>query len=144
MKFSSKLLIVCSTLVLTACDSDNNSNLQGQSAAEQPATLKVQVLHGSPDAPAVNVLVDGSEVLTGVDYKVGSEQLTLDEGTYTVRVDGILPGGNANVIGPVDLDLAGDTIYTIAAVNEVAAIEPVVISQPDTAVMYLSPRRMLT
>jgi hypothetical protein len=145
MKFSSKLLIVCSTLVLAACDSDNNSNLnnsnlQGQSAAEPPATLKVQVLHGSPDAPAVNVLVDGSEVLTGVDYKVGSEQLTLGEGTYTVQVDGILPGGNATVIGPVDLDLAGDTIYTIAAVNEVAAIEPVVISQPDTVVSAGSAR----
>jgi len=69
-----------------------------------------------------------------VDYKVGSAQLTLDEGTYSVQVDGILPGGNATVIGPVNLDLSGDTIYTIAAVNDVAAIEPVVISQPDIPV----------
>jgi len=126
-------------LVLAACSSDNDP--PPQQPIEPPApTLKLQVLHGSPDAPAVNVLVDGAEVLSEVDYKVGSGQLTLDEGTYTVQVDGILPGGNVAVIGPVDLDLAADTIYTIAAVNNVAAIEPVVISQPDIAVSAGSAR----
>jgi len=139
MKFSSKFLVVCSMLVLAACDSDNN-NQQPAVVAQPPATLKVQVLHGSSDAPAVNVLVNGGEVLADVDYKIGSAQLTLDEGTYTVQVDGILPGGNATVIGPVDLDLAGEMIYTIAAVNDVAAIEPVVISQPDVAVSAGSAR----
>ena len=127
-------------LVLAACSSDND-NPQPTLPIEPPAaTLKVQVLHGSPDAPAVNVLVDGGEVLSDVDYKVGSGQLTLDEGTYSVQVDGILPGGNATVIGPVDLDLAADTIYTIVAVNNVAAIEPVIISQPDIAVAAGSAR----
>jgi len=127
-------------LVLAACSSDNDNPQPVQPIEPVAATLKVQVLHGSPDAPAVNVLVDGGEVLSGVDYKVGSGQLTLDEGTYSVQVDGILPGGDVTVIGPVDLDLAADTIYTIAAVNNVATIEPVVISQPDTAVSAGSAR----
>lgn len=126
-------MVICSVLALAACDSDNNSQPE-QAVTQPPATLKLQVLHGSPDAPAVNVLVNGAEALSDVDYKVGSPQLELDEGTYSVQVDGILPGGNATVIGPVDLDLAADTIYTVAAVNDVAAIEPVVISQPDIAV----------
>ncbi len=135
MKFSSKLMVVGSMLVLAACSSDDDTV-----DAAPPATLKVQVLHGSPDAPAVNVSVDGSEILNGVDYKTGSQQLTLDEGAYTVQVDGIVPGGNATVIGPVDLDLVGNTIYTIAAVNDVASIEPVIMSQPDTAVSAGSAR----
>ena len=133
-------MVVCSMLVLAACSSDDDNPRPTQPIETPPATLKVQVLHGSPDAPAVNVLVDGSEVLSGVDYKVGSEQLTLDEGTYSVQVDGILPGGNATVIGPVDLDLAADTIYTVVAVNNVTAIEPVIISQPDIAVAAGSAR----
>ena len=124
-------------LALAACSSDNDNPPLTDPPA---ATFKVQVLHGSPDAPAVNVLVDGFEILSDVDYKVGSEQLTLDAGTYSVQVDGILPGGDVTVIGPVDLDLAADTIYTIAAVNTVAAIEPVVISQPDIAVSAGSAR----
>jgi hypothetical protein len=131
MKFS-KLFTISCALFLAACSSDDN--VVSEPPVEPAATLKVQVLHGSPDAPPVNVLVGGSAVLTDVDFKVGSEQLVLDEGSYSVQVDGILPGGDATVIGPVDLDLAGDTIYTIAAVNNVGAIEPVVISQPDVAV----------
>ncbi len=139
MKHTSKFLVICSMLMLAACDNDDDDNVQ---AVQPPpvATLKVQVLHGSPDAPAVNVLVDGAEVLSDVDYKTGSGQLALDEGTHSVQVDGILPGGTATVIGPVNLDLSGDTIYTIAAVNEVSAIEAVVISQPDTAVSAGSAR----
>ena len=133
-------MVVCSMLALAACSSDNDNPQPAQTIETPPPTLKVQVLHGSPDAPAVNVLVDRSEVLGGVDYKVGSEQLTLDEGTYSVQVDGILPGGNATVIGPVDLDLTADTIYTVVAVNNVAAIEPVIISQPDIAVAAGSAR----
>ncbi len=127
MKSLSKLIVVSSVLALAACSSDSDP-------FQPPATLKVQVLHASPDAPAVNVLVDGSAVLSDIDYKVGSGQLTLDVGTYSIQVDGILPGGDVAVIGPVDLDLAADTIYTIAAVNDVAAIEPVIISQPDVEV----------
>lgn len=142
MSFSRKFLVVCSVLVLAACDSDNNNrnNQPEEPPAPAPAQFGVQVLHGSSDAPAVNVLVDGAEVLGGVDYKVGSAQLDLDVGTYTIQVDGILPGGNAAVIGPVDLDFVADTIYTIAAVNDVAAIEPVVISQPDVPVSAGSAR----
>lgn len=138
MKLSSKSIVLLSMFLLAACDSDNNSN--NVVAPERVGSLKVQVLHGSPDAPSVNVSVAGNEVLSNVDYKVGSQQLELDEATYTVQVDGILPGGNATVIGPVDLDLAADTIYTIAAVNNVAAIEPVVISQPDVPVSAGSAR----
>lgn len=97
------------------------------------------MLHASPDAPTVNVYVDGA-LLTDLDYKQGSAQVGLAVLTRTIRVDGILPGGDATVIGPVDLSLEADTIYTIAAVNEVAAIEPVVISQPDIPVSAGSAR----
>lgn len=139
MKFSSKALIAVSTLLLAACDSDNN-RFSIQPDPEPAATSKVQVLHGSFDAPAVNVFVDGGEALSGVDYKVGSGLVELEAGTHEIRVDGILPGGNDPVIGPVNLNLMADTIYTIAAVNSAAAIEPVVISQPDVAVSADSAR----
>ena len=139
MKIRNSFIVAVAALTLAACDSDNNN--RNDNPPEMPAAAtKVQVLHGSPDAPAVNVLVDGSEVLGDVDYKVGSALLELEAGTYTIQVDGILPGGTATVIGPADLDLAADTIYTVAAVNTVAAIEPVVISQPDAAVSAGSAR----
>lgn len=136
MKFAGRYLVACAALVLAACSSDSNPVAQQPQPGSAPAaeTTSVQVLHGSPDAPAVNVFVNGNEVLGDVDYKTGSQRIGLQAGSYSIRVDGILPGGDATVIGPVDLDFAADTVYTIAAVNSVADIEPVVVSQPDTAV----------
>ena len=100
MKFQGKVLVACGALMLAACDSDNNRS--ANQAAPVPSA-KVQVLHGSFDAPAVNVFVDGTEVLSNVDYKVGSGLLEVEAGTREVRVDGILPGGDATVARIADL-----------------------------------------
>jgi len=127
----SKILLASSLLMLAACDSDDNDPAPVVPPA--PATT-VQILHASPDAPAVDVLVAGEEALSAVDYKDSSGWINLDAGTYSVEVQGILPGGNATVIGPADLAFDADTINTVVALNEVQNIEPVVLTQPATAV----------
>jgi trimeric autotransporter adhesin len=88
----------------------------------------VRVFHASPDAPKVNLWVNDAVVASGLDYQKSTGYLTLDEGTYNVAVEGVIPGGNAVVIGPVDLPLAGNTDYDVIAVNSVNAIEPLVLS----------------
>ncbi len=126
-KFRLSFLLLVAAAV-AACDSNDTSIF----ATQTPTTFDVQVLHGSADAPPVNVLVNGSAVLSSFDYKTGSARLRLDEGTYTIQVDALTPGGAATVIGPVDLSFSGQRIYTIAAVGSVAAgtLEPVVLDQP--------------
>ena len=131
MKNVSKLLVAASVLMLAACDSDDNDTPPVQPPA--PGTI-VQILHASPDAPAVDVLVNGEVALTGVDYKDSSGWGDFDAGTYSVEVQGILPGGNAPVIGPADLAFEADTINTVVALNDVQNIEPLVLTQPDTPV----------
>ena len=127
----SKLLAASSLLILAACDSDDND----PAPVEPPApTTTVQVLHASPDAPAVNVLVNGEEALGNVDYKDSSGWINLDAGTYSIEVQGILPDATATVIGPADLAFEADTINTVVALNDVQNIEPVVLTQPDTPV----------
>ncbi|MDF3012891.1 MAG: hypothetical protein K0Q78_1095, partial [Cellvibrio sp.] len=84
----------------------------------------VRVFHASPDAPKVNLWVNDAVVASGLDYQKSTGYLALDEGTYKVAVEGIIPGGNAVVIGPVNLSLAGKTDYDVIAVNSVASIEP--------------------
>ena len=127
----SKLLVASSVLFLAACDSDDNDPAPVEPPA--PSTI-VQILHASPDAPAVDVLVNGEAALTGIDYKDSSGWGDFDAGTYSVEVQGILPGGNAAVIGPADLTFEADTINTVVALNDVQNIEPIVLTQPDTAV----------
>lgn len=127
----SKLLVASSVLILAACDSDDNDPAPVEPPA--PGTI-VQIVHASPDAPAVDVLLNGEVALTGVDYKDSSGWGDFDAGTYSVEVQGILPGGNAAVIGPADLTFEADTINTVVALNDVQNIEPIVLTQPDTAV----------
>ncbi len=122
MKNPLKLLLALGALGLAACDSSSDSVIA--------PTADIQVLHASFDAPKVNVLVNGTAALTDVDYKDGSGRIELVEGTYTIAVEGILPGDNATVIGPVDLTFDADTITTIVAVGDVANIQPVVVTQP--------------
>jgi uncharacterized protein (UPF0262 family) len=88
----------------------------------------VRVFHASPDAPKVNLWVNDAVVASDLDYQKSTGYLTLDEGTYKVAVEGVIPGGNAVVIGPVNLPLAGKTDYDVIAVNSAASIEPLIIS----------------
>lgn len=46
----------------------------------------VRIWHLSPDAPRVDVLVNGRKVLSNVRYTAASSYLTLDPGTYRVQV----------------------------------------------------------
>ena len=51
-----------------------------------------------------------------------------------MQIDGLTPTGPATVIGPVSIPFAADTLYTILAVGEVAAIDALVLDQPATEV----------
>jgi hypothetical protein len=124
---------VAVALVLAGCsDSNDRNNGPDEPPPPQP-TFRVQALHASPDAPKVNLSI-GDSTINGVDYKDGTAALQKNVGTYSVKVDGIVPGGTTTVIGPVDLTFAANTLYSIVAVGDVAGIEPVVLEQPDTAV----------
>ena len=125
--------VLATLLAVAACsDSDNAVTAPPEPAAPQAV---VRVMHASPDAPAVNVSVDGTEIISGADYAQVTDPANLDEGTYSVQVDGILPGDAlATVIGPADLTFAGDTEYTIIAVGDVANIEPLIVEKPVSAI----------
>lgn len=136
MNTFTKILVACSVLVLAACDSDNNN-----ARAIDVDFATVQVFHGSFDAPTVNVIIDGAQALGGVDYLQASRFISVEAGTHTIQIDGILPGGaTVTVIPETQVMLAADTIYTISAINGVANIEASVISQPDTPVAAGSAR----
>jgi len=127
------IAVIAAAGLLSACSDSDRVPATGSPTLPPPESFKVQVLHASPDAPAVNVAL-GSITVEGVDYKDGTAALEAAVGTYSVQVDGILPGGNATVIGPVDLTFAADTLYSIIAIDGVADIRPLVLEQPATAV----------
>ncbi len=134
MKSLVKLLAPALLVSLAACS--NSSGPDNSSTPLPPPVIgnaSVQILHASPDAPAVNIKVGGTTI-SDVDYKTGTGILTLPNNTYQVSVEGILPGGPAAVIGPVSLTFAANTRYSVLAIGDVASIQALVLDQPDTAV----------
>lgn len=117
-------------LALTGCDSSSSGNNNSQAAAAPTVQTAIQVLHASPDAPPVNIFLNTVETASDVDFGEGTPTSFVEEGNYTVRVDGILPDGDAIVIGPVTLPFAGETLYTVIAVNDVASIDALILEQP--------------
>mgnify|MGYP001818318278 CR=1 FL=1 len=108
----SRLLSVALLPVIVACSDDSDNNRQDPvepplPPVEETSPAQLRVTHASPDAPAVNVYVNGEVALEGVEYKQSSGLIEVEEpGTIEVEVRGILPDGSeTTVIGPVDLTL---------------------------------------
>ncbi|MEM7365304.1 MAG: DUF4397 domain-containing protein [Pseudomonadota bacterium] len=104
-------------------DTDRNDTLDaGEVTASETIDCSqapmLRALHASPDAPAVNIWVNGTPALTGVDYAAGSGFLPITTSTR-VQIEAIIPGGNAIVIDEArNFDF--DTEHTFVAVGNVA------------------------
>jgi hypothetical protein len=80
----------------------------------------VRVSHMSPDAPNVDVYVDGGDpVLTDVPFGATSDYLSLPGGTYTVTITAA--GDESTVAFEGDVTVEGGTSYTVAAIGELTS-----------------------
>jgi hypothetical protein len=96
-------------------------------AFAQSGTAKVRVVHASPDAPPVDVYVNGSKALSNVPFFTASNYLDLPGGSYDIKVT---PAGATE---PAVIDAKGVTIeagkaYTIAATGKLADIKPTILA----------------
>lgn len=89
----------------------------------------VRVVHASPDAPNVDVWVDGDAVLTDVPFTAVSDYLSLPAGTYNIQVT---PTGETTAVIEADLTFEAGTGYTIAAHGLVADITAAVFTDDLT------------
>jgi hypothetical protein len=124
-----KLLILTMALTLPfalmACSDDENP------AAPTPTPqASVNVVHASPDAPGVDLLVDGTKAGTNLTFPNNTGYLKVTAGTRNVKV---------NVTGTSDTRIEGDIpvdankYYSVFAVNTVANIEPLILVDDLTA-----------
>jgi hypothetical protein len=81
---------------------------------------RVRVIHASPDAPTVDVLVNDSVAIEDLSFGSVTDYVPLGEGTYSIKVR------PANSDGPdvisTSVNLEGGKDYTVAAVNPLASI----------------------
>jgi hypothetical protein len=83
------------------------------------------VVHASPDAPNVDILVDDTVVLTDVAFKEYSDYLPVTAGSRNIKVNAT---GTSQTVIDVTPTLEDGAIYTAVAVNTVSAIEPLLLN----------------
>ncbi len=91
--------------------------------ATDPA--EVRVIHASPDAPAVDVRVDGALAFAGLPFTGITDYAQLLPDTYRVTVTPA--GAKAPVVIDADLTLQDGRRYTVLAVDRLESIEPLVL-----------------
>lgn len=82
----------------------------------------VRMAHLSPDAPAVDVLVNGQKAITGLAFKQITPYIPLP--AAKVRVQVVPSGADAPVVIDAELDLKEGVYYTVAATGFLAQIRP--------------------
>jgi hypothetical protein len=86
---------------------------------------RVRVVHASPDAPNVDIWVDGDRVLSDVPFTAISDYLSLPGGTYNIQVTAT--GDTAPVI-EADLTFEAGMGYTVAAIGMLSEIGATVLT----------------
>ncbi|MFL1404926.1 DUF4397 domain-containing protein [Marinobacter sp. M1N3S26] len=124
-RFLTLPLVATGALVLAGC-----SNSDSSSDDDPGPVSEVRIIHASPDAPPVNILVDGSAAVEAADYK-DAALLSPAPGDYDIAVQGILPDGTTDVIGPAPFSFEENVRYNVVAVNNLASIEPLVFTDDD-------------
>lgn len=118
-----RLFVVSAVLILSLA--------MATSALAQDGMARVRVVHASPDAPAVDVWVDGSVAFSNAPFQGITDYASLNPATYNVQVTPT--GATEPVVIEADLDLAANTDYTVVAVGMLADIEPLVLVDNNSA-----------
>ena len=119
-RLTTLLFFLVSTLLLAGCGGSSNNSHDPQ----------LRVVHMSPDAPAVDVSIEGDIVLEDVTYRQASGFLRVDEGDTNIKV---LVANTDTAVIDANLILLTDTKYTVIAADYVANIGPIVIEDNTDA-----------
>jgi LPXTG-motif cell wall-anchored protein len=118
-----RLFVLSAVLVLSLA--------MATSALAQSDMARVRVVHASPDAPAVDVWVNGSVAFSNAPFQGITDYAELAPDSYQVQVTPT--GATEPIVIDATLDLAAGTDYTVVAVGQLANIEPLVLVDNNSA-----------
>lgn len=94
-----------------------------------PTNSLVKVVHASPDAPGVDLLVDNAVAGTNLTFPNNTGYLTVPSGTRNVKVN---VTGTMTTVIEANVDFMSNKNYSVFAVNSVSNIEPLLIEDDLT------------
>ena len=129
------LLGVFAVSFIAACSDSDSGTITPPPANANLGTATLEIFHASQDAPPVTASVAGNPLAAGALLDFGGVLNTsVTGGTFSLAVDGQLPGGPATVIGPADITATDGQRVSVLALNDVANIEPLIIIEDGATV----------
>jgi hypothetical protein len=119
------LIAMVTALAVTGCGDDDDSNPMAPAAQ-----ARVMAVHASPDAPAVDLLVDNAVVGTGLTFPNNTGYLSLGAGAHNVKVN--VSGTSTTVIN-ADVTVSAGSNYSVFACDSVSQISAIVLADDLTA-----------
>ncbi len=114
--FFNAFLIASIVVLGTSCSKDKDN--------DDKTTAKVMVVHASPDAPNVDVYVNGAKsAITNLAFGSNSAYATLNTGNTNFKV---APTGTTNYVIDASANLEANKSYSVWAVNRVSNISAAV------------------
>ena len=110
-----------------------NAILSVDNAGTNGGGARVRVVHGSPDAPAVDVRVNGGLVFANLPFESITDYVEVPAGAYNVKVEPAGAGGAGPFVIDADVNLAAATDYTVIATDNLAEIFPTIGVDNNTA-----------
>jgi len=120
------LTILSSVFFLTACEDDSSTQSTDAGKAQ------VMVVHASPDAPPVDLVVDGTVAGSGLAFPQNTGYLEVTAGTRNVQVN--VSGSNPTVtVLQLPVPVEKDKNYTVFAIDSVANLSVLPVEDDLTA-----------
>jgi len=118
-------IMLAASVTLAACSDDDDDVV----SPEPQQNSMIRVLHMSYDAPAVDIWVDGSKVVSNLAYGESSGYAPVSAGTRSVTV---VPAGQTEpAVIEADLPIAADQMLSVLAVDALASISAVVATDEE-------------
>jgi hypothetical protein len=115
------VVLMSSAVLFTSCKKEEDAHDHA----------KVMVVHSSPDAPGVDVLVDGTKVNSAaLNFPDNTAYLEVEAGTRNLKVN--VAGTTTTVIN-ADVPFTKDMNYSVFAVDSVSQISAIVLADDLTA-----------
>ena len=129
MKKMRYLVLTIVAFVMSAaifgCSEDESNPMTPASS-----TAQVMVTHASPNAPGVDLLVDGTVVGTNLVFPNSTSYLNVNSGTRNIKVN--VTGTSTTVIN-ADIPFEKDKVYSIFAIDSVSKLSAIVTNDDLTA-----------
>ncbi len=86
-------------------------------------TSMIRALHAVPDAPAVDIYLDGELIAEGIHFKDASEYINVNEGNYTVEIYETGTKGENDALADTTLSIRANEVYTLIVANRIENID---------------------